>query len=67
MVKRYGPWRCPMLAEKVETGEEFMAAKKAGFLYFQGYFFRRPEILTAHEIRGQPAQLSAHADGGFAG
>jgi EAL and modified HD-GYP domain-containing signal transduction protein len=50
MVKRYGPWRCRMLAEKVETREEFMAAKKAGFLYFQGYFFRRPEVLTAHEI-----------------
>jgi EAL and modified HD-GYP domain-containing signal transduction protein len=42
MVKRYGPWRCRMLAEKVETREEFMAAKKAGFAYFQGYFFRRP-------------------------
>jgi len=39
-----------MLAEKVETREEFVAAKKAGFVYFQGYFFRRPEILTAHEI-----------------
>jgi len=50
MVKRYGPWRCRMLAEKVETREEFVAAKKAGFVYFQGYFFRRPEILTAHEI-----------------
>ncbi len=50
MVHKYGPWRCRMLAEKVETREEFLAAKKAGFLYFQGYFFRRPEILTAHEI-----------------
>jgi len=50
MVKRYGPWRCRMLAEKVETREEFSSAKKDGFLYFQGYFFRRPEILTAHEI-----------------
>jgi c-di-GMP-related signal transduction protein len=50
MVKRYGPWRCRMLAEKVETREEFVAAKKAGFIYFQGYFFRRPEVLTAHEI-----------------
>ena len=50
MVKRYGPWRCRMLAEKVETREEFIAAKKAGFLYFQGYFFRRPEMLTSHEI-----------------
>jgi c-di-GMP-related signal transduction protein len=50
MVKRYGPWRCRMLAEKVETREEFLASKKAGFLYFQGYFFRRPELMTAHEI-----------------
>ncbi|MGA8214772.1 MAG: HDOD domain-containing protein [Candidatus Sulfotelmatobacter sp.] len=50
MVQRYGPWRCRLLAEKVETREEFLTSKKAGFLYFQGYFFRRPEILTAHEI-----------------
>jgi hypothetical protein len=28
MVKLYGPWRCRMLAEKVETREEFMAAKR---------------------------------------
>jgi c-di-GMP-related signal transduction protein len=52
MVKRYGPWRCRMLAEKVETREEFIATSKAGFRYFQGYFFRRPETLTAHEIPG---------------
>jgi EAL and modified HD-GYP domain-containing signal transduction protein len=50
MVKRYGPGRCRMLAEKVETREEFNSTRKDGFLYFQGYFFRRPEILTAHEI-----------------
>jgi c-di-GMP-related signal transduction protein len=50
MVKKYGPWHCRLLAEKVETREEFLAAKRAGFVYFQGYFFRRPEVLTAHEI-----------------
>ena len=50
LVKRHGPWRCRMLAEKVETREEFVAAKKAGFVYFQGYFFRRPEMLSTHEI-----------------
>src|SRR5881394_2284527 len=32
IVKRYGPWKCRMLAEKVETREEFNAAKKAGFV-----------------------------------
>jgi c-di-GMP-related signal transduction protein len=52
MVKRYGPWRCRMLAEKVETREEFMAAKKAGFAYFQGYFFRRPETVKTHAVPG---------------
>ncbi|MGH9499502.1 MAG: EAL and HDOD domain-containing protein [Terriglobales bacterium] len=50
LVKRYGPWRCRMLAEKVETREEFLAAKKSGFVYFQGYFFRKPETLNTHEI-----------------
>jgi len=52
MIKRYGPWRCRMLAEKVETREEFVAAQKAGFVYFQGYFFRRPETMRAHDITG---------------
>src|SRR5205807_1842746 len=50
MLKRYGPWRCRMLAEKVETHEEFVTARDQGFLYFQGYFFRRPELMTAREI-----------------
>jgi c-di-GMP-related signal transduction protein len=50
MVKRYGNKRCLMLAEKAETREEFVGSKKAGFSYFQGYFFRRPEIVHAREI-----------------
>ncbi len=50
IVKKYGPWRCRLVAEKVETREEFSAAKAAGFVYFQGYFFRRPEVLHAKEI-----------------
>jgi EAL and modified HD-GYP domain-containing signal transduction protein len=50
MVRRHGPWHCRMLAEKVETREEFAAAKKAGFVYFQGYFFHRPETVKAREI-----------------
>lgn len=50
MVKRYGPWKSRMLAEKVETREEFIESRDMGFLYFQGYFFRKPEIVTAHDI-----------------
>jgi c-di-GMP-related signal transduction protein len=50
LVKLFGSPRCRMLAEKVETQEEFNACKAAGFTYFQGYFFRRPELLQAREI-----------------
>src|SRR6267154_3398493 len=50
LVHRFGPWRCRMLIEKVETREEFNATKTAGFIYFQGYFFRKPELLQAKEI-----------------
>lgn len=50
IVKRFGSKNCHMLAEKVETRDEFLAAKKAGFSYFQGYFFRRPELMQAREI-----------------
>ena len=50
LVRRYRALRRRMLAEKVETIEEFTAAKKAGFLYFQGYFFRRPEMLATSKI-----------------
>ncbi len=47
-----GRWRCRMLAEKVETREEFLAAQKAGFAYFQGYFFRKPETVKTHAVPG---------------
>ncbi|PYV62436.1 MAG: diguanylate phosphodiesterase [Acidobacteria bacterium] len=50
IAKKHGPWRCRLLAEKVETREEFAAVKAAGFIYFQGYFFRRPEVLHTKEI-----------------
>ncbi len=50
LVKRHGPWRCRMLAEKVETHAEFVAAREQGFIYFQGYFLRRPEMMTTHDV-----------------
>ena len=50
LIKRFGTPKRKMLAEKVETREEFLAARNAGFSYFQGYFFRKPELLQAREI-----------------
>jgi c-di-GMP-related signal transduction protein len=50
LVERYRRSRCRMLAEKVETREQFTAACEMGYVYFQGYFFRRPEVLKTREI-----------------
>lgn len=50
LVKKHGPWRCRMLAEKVEDHAEFVAARDQGFVYFQGYFLRRPEIVTTRDV-----------------
>jgi EAL and modified HD-GYP domain-containing signal transduction protein len=50
LVKRYASKNCRMLAKKVETRDQFLAAKKCGFTYFQGYFFRKPELMQAREI-----------------
>jgi EAL and modified HD-GYP domain-containing signal transduction protein len=44
LAKQYAHRGVRILAKKVETQEEFVAAKKAGCEYFQGYFFRKPEL-----------------------
>jgi c-di-GMP-related signal transduction protein len=45
LAKRYTRKGIRMLAEKVETIEEFSEAMKMGYSLFQGYFFCRPEIM----------------------
>ena len=50
MVKRFGPWKCRLLAEKVETHAQFIETREQGFVYFQGYFFRRPEMLNTRDM-----------------
>ncbi|MBU0961245.1 MAG: EAL domain-containing protein, partial [Proteobacteria bacterium] len=44
------PYKCRLLAEKIETYKEFQQAKQMGFFYFQGYFFSKPEILKNKDI-----------------
>ena len=39
-----------MLAEKVETQEEFAAGVQMGYSLFQGYFFCRPEMMQHHDL-----------------
>ena len=50
LIKQFGPWRRRMLAEKVETQRQFAQARDQGFVYFQGYFFRRPEMMGTHDM-----------------
>jgi c-di-GMP-related signal transduction protein len=50
MMRRFASPKCKMLAEKLETPHEFYQARKMGFVYFQGYFFCRPEIVMGREV-----------------
>ena len=50
MVKYLSKYSCKLLAEKIETYDEFKKALSMGFVYFQGYFFAKPEVLKNKEI-----------------
>jgi c-di-GMP-related signal transduction protein len=50
LLGKLAPYRVNFLAEKVETHEEFEQTLAAGFQYFQGYFFSKPEILKTRDI-----------------
>jgi EAL and modified HD-GYP domain-containing signal transduction protein len=39
-----------LLAEKIETEEEYQLAKKMGFHFFQGYFFAKPRVIEETDI-----------------
>lgn len=56
LLPKAAQYNCALLAEKVETYEEFHRAKEMGFQYFQGYFFSKPEILKNREL--ESSQLS---------
>jgi c-di-GMP-related signal transduction protein len=45
-----------MLAEKVETVEEYADAMSAGYDYFQGYFFCKPTVFIGRDIPGTKMQ-----------
>lgn len=55
-VKKAGA-RFSMLANKVETREQFLTTVTEGFTLFQGYFFQRPERMRARHI---PTNQASH-------
>jgi c-di-GMP-related signal transduction protein len=49
---RFAPHRIRLLAEKVETYEDFQDAVDLGYSYFQGYFFCKPQMIARKEVPG---------------
>ena len=57
MAQAFIPRGITMLAEKVETREEFELAREMGYELFQGYFFSQPVIVSRQDIPGGRVQL----------
>lgn len=57
LVKKMTERGVDLLAEKVETYDEFNKALEMGFRYFQGFFFSKPEVLRGKEISTPQMQL----------
>ncbi|MFA5523231.1 MAG: HDOD domain-containing protein [Tissierellales bacterium] len=67
VIKKIKDKEIVLLAEKVETREDFEYAKSLGFTLFQGYFFSKPEILTSkklHPVKSTCLQLINEINGG---
>jgi c-di-GMP-related signal transduction protein len=50
LAQTYLPMNIHMLAEKVETYDDFNRTRAWGYNYFQGYFFSKPEMLSRKDI-----------------
>ena len=52
LIRTYQPRGITMLAEKVETHEDFRQAAEMGYSHIQGNFFARPEIVSGQDVPG---------------
>jgi EAL and modified HD-GYP domain-containing signal transduction protein len=56
-VQTLRPFDVDLLAEKIETREQFESCKAMGFRYFQGFFLERPSVLRKRSIDPQARTL----------
>jgi len=56
MVREFRGRGIKMLSEKVETDADYRWALRAGYEYFQGYFFARPVIIAGKQIPANKLQ-----------
>ncbi len=52
LARHLAPRGIKLLAEKVETHEDVLAARESGYNYFQGYFYCRPLIVSTSGLSG---------------
>ena len=57
LVKQLKRYPVKLVAEKVETPEQFRHCQELGFDFFQGYYFARPENLVAKVINATHATV----------
>ena len=50
MIKNFKPYGIKLLAEKVETREEYLLCRDLGFELFQGYYFAKPSLIEKKTI-----------------
>lgn len=56
-VSQFRNWPVKLLAEKVETAEEFQLCQTLGFDLFQGYFLSKPELLEGRKLDSNQTTL----------
>ncbi|MGM0471764.1 MAG: EAL and HDOD domain-containing protein [Bacillota bacterium] len=54
LVDKIQDYEIELLAEKVESEAQFREAQEMGYSYFQGYFFKRPDIVSGKDLPVYP-------------
>ncbi|MEF8792874.1 EAL and HDOD domain-containing protein [Thiohalorhabdus sp.] len=55
--RELAPFSAQLLAEKVETAEEWARCRELGFELFQGYFFARPQTFSKRRLPTDRVQI----------
>ncbi len=50
LAREFAPRKIDLIAERVETHEMFKQGVKLGYVYFQGYFFCRPQMVERRDV-----------------
>ena len=58
IITHFSGFKVAILAEKIETQDDFLEAKQLGCNYFQGYFFSKPTVVAGKAVSySQSARL----------